>query len=193
MDTTTLDKIQSLSATVAADHDALVAAVGEEREAAAALLDAVVAKARPALRALASRIVKLDRTWWPDNAHQTSDETHHDERGVRLVGDGPEEDHPRANSGQIEGRDLYLLTDGTFAEVTWSGTWSRWQGAGSRRESDLARYPTSRAVVDDGWRVGEIVEALAVALERHARGEARATAKAARARAERLAALSKLL
>ncbi|MBP7675762.1 MAG: hypothetical protein KBB14_05520, partial [Thermoanaerobaculia bacterium] len=115
-----VEKITNLSRSVAEQHSTMEAAFAEERAAEEDLLGQLVEAVRPALRALSSRLLASERTFWPDNISTATEKSYHEERGVRLAGSGPERDHPRANRGTIEGFDLVLLGDGTFARLDWS-------------------------------------------------------------------------
>lgn len=186
-----LSTLERLAPVVEAQHGALVAAIDEETTAEAALLEKVVDLVRPALKALSSRLLASERVFWPDSVSTATEESYHEERGVRLAGSGPERDHPRANDGAIEGTDLVLLEDGTFARVDWSGSWTRWQGRTSHEESELTRL--SLADVVAGWDVDDIAGALVGKLEGHVNGNAPKTTAAAKARAETLRAVVALL
>ncbi|HRY43420.1 MAG TPA: hypothetical protein P5164_05680 [Thermoanaerobaculia bacterium] len=185
------ETLASLAANVAAQHDEMTVAMEEERAAEERLLGQLVEAVRPALRALSSRLLASERTFWPDNVSTATEKDYHEDRGVRLAGSGPERDHPRANRGAIEGLDLVLLDDGTFARLDWSGHWSRWQGEEDLEESTLARV-SLRDVVD-GWDVDQLAAALHERLEAQMTGRAPKRTASARQRAEKLAAVSSLL
>ncbi|MBK8593986.1 MAG: hypothetical protein IPN83_00040 [Holophagales bacterium] len=163
----------------------------EERAAEAALLEKIVESVRPALRALSNRLKASERVWWPTNVETANEKTFHPERGIRLAGSGPEQDYPRANDGSIEGRDLVLLDDGSFATLDWSGNWTRWQGRTSTEESALTRITTAEVVTE--WNVDVLAAALAKALEAQASGRTEKTTATAKARAEKLRSVSTLL
>lgn len=185
------ETLANLAANVAAQHDEMTAAVEEERAAEERLLGQLVEAVRPALRALSSRLLASERTFWPDNVSTATEKDYHEERGVRLAGSGPERDHPRANRGTIEGLDLVLLDDGTFARLDWSGHWSKWQGEGDLEESTLTRV-SLRDVVD-GWDVDQLAATLHERLEAQMAGRAPKRTASARERAEKLRAVSSLL
>lgn len=185
------ETLAALAATVAGQHGELEAAVEEKRAAEAELLGKVVEAARPALRALSSRILRSERTWWPDSVSTATEKDYHEERGVRLHGEGPSRDYPRANRGSVEGADLVLLDDGTFARLDWSGSWSKWQGEGETEESALTRL-SPRDVVES-WDVALLASRLHERLEAHATGNAAKRTAAAREKAEKLRAVSQLL
>lgn len=187
----TLAALERLAPVVEAQHGALVAAIEEEATAEAALLARVVDIVRPALRALSSRLLASERVFWPDNVSTATEQSYHEERGVRLAGSGPERDHPRANDGAIEGLDLVLLEDGTFARLDWSGSWTRWQGRTSHEESALTRLTLADVVA--GWDVDDLSRVLVEKLEAQVNGRAPKTTAAAKDRAEKLRAVSALL
>lgn len=186
-----LSTLADLAPRVAAQHEehqaALAALAAEE----AALLDRVVGIVRPALRALSSRPLVGSRTCW--HGASTSTSTHRaDWRGVRLAGsDGPDEDHPRDNDGAYEGSDLYLRPDGTWTQLAYTGTWSRWQGATCEWEAEAVTLTVAQVVAE--YEVADLVRALLAACERQLAGNATARTAAARQRAATLAALVALL
>lgn len=185
---TTLAELAPRVAAQHEEHQAALAALAAEE---AALLDRVVEIVRPALRALSSRPLVGQRTCWPDRVSTATADTRADWRGVRLAGDGPDEDHPRANDGAYEGTDLYLRPDGTWSRLRYSGTWSRWQGATSEWEAEVEVLATAQVVRT--YEVADLVRALLAACERQLAGNATARTAAARQRAAKLAALVALL
>ncbi len=167
------------------------AAYDEVNQAEAELLDAVIARVKPGLRAVSSRIQSSRRSWWPDNV-STSEETDHlEERGLRVYGDGPELDHPRANRGQYEGTDLYLLRDGTWLEVAYSGSWSCWQGEGSEWTAETRVLSTTEVASE--YSIPYLIDAIAKALEAQLSGKREKATKRALERAETMRALTTLL
>jgi hypothetical protein len=187
----TVSQIASLSLTVAEQHNRLTSAIGEERQAAAALLEKIVDASRPALRALSSRILASERVFWPDSVSTATERSFHDERGVRLAGSGPKRDYPRANDGAVEGTDLYLLADGTFARLEWEGSWTKWQGRASEETSTLTPITALEVVAD--WPLEDVVDELAERLRHQLAGRAEKTTATAIFRAERLRAVSTIL
>jgi hypothetical protein len=186
-----VEKIATLSRSVAEQHATMEAAFDEERAAEEELLEKLVDAVRPALRALSSRLKASETTLWPTSTETSTEKTSHPERGVRLDGNGPERDHPRANDGSIGGTDLVLLDDGTFARLDWTGTWTRWQGRTSEETSTLTRI-TLRDVVET-WDVDEIAATLSERLEAQLAGRATKTTAASKDRAEKLRAVAALL
>ena len=186
----TLNAIEILAAEVASEHDAELAARRAEQEAEAAVLDAAVVAVKPALKALSGSI--LQRSW---ASGQSTDKarhgaTYHPEQGIRVAGGPAEEDAPRDTAGSYEGAALYLLTDGTFAVVRWTGEWSRWQGAGDTVEGELTVLQgDALEVFRAGWKLDEILASLSTALVKHASNKP--PTKAMQERADRLAALAK--
>ena len=179
------------AAQVSSEYEASVDAIAARNRAEAELLDALIAKVKPALRALSSRIQADERVFWPDNTRSASEKTWRAERGLCVAGDDlARYDYPRANRGSFEGTGLWLLTDGTFAKITYSGSWSRWQGEGMEWLSKLE----PRAVVDVAaeYDVGRIVSAIAEALDKQL-GTREKTVKTATERAEKVRALASLL
>lgn len=196
MTTTTeaaIETIATLAPQVASAHEAQSAAFDEQIAAEAALLSRVVELARPALRALANRIQIGDRTWWPTNVQTATEREFADVSGVIVRGQPlPTRDYPRANSGSYDTSEaLYLLTDGTFVEKSWTGNWSRWQGAGDEAHAVLT--PKTAAEVVDEYDVDEIIAALAAKLQQQAAGNAGKTTEAAKARAAKMQAVVAIL
>ncbi len=183
--------LAELASQVGEQHTVMTSAFEEERAAEAALLAQIVDAVRPALKALSNRLKASERVWWPTSVETASEKTYHPERGVLIDGEGPERDFPRANDGAIVGRDLVLLDDASFAVLTWSGNWTRWQGRSSEESSTLTRI-TTREVVDE-WNVEEIALVLADWLEAQRDGKAVKTTAAAKARTEKLRGVSTLL
>ena len=186
-----VEKITNLARSVAEQHATMEAAFAEERAAEEDLLEKIVDAVRPALKALSSRLKASERMWWPTSVETATEKTYHPERGVRLAGNGPERDHPRANDGSIGGTDLVLLDDEAFARLDWTGTWTRWQGRTSEETSTLTRI-TLRDVVET-WDVDEIAATLCERLEAQAAGRASKTTASARQRTEKLRAVAALL
>ena len=184
-------RLAALAAKVAEQHATMEAAFEEERAAEEVLLGQLVDAVRPALRALSSRLKASEKVFWPDSVSTATEKSYHDERGVILAGTGPERDHPRANDGAIEGRDLVLLDDGDFARLDWSGYWTNWRGRTSKETSTLTRI-TLRDVVET-WDVDEIAAALSERLEAQLSGRATKTTASARQRTEKLRAVAALL
>ncbi len=185
------NQLAGLARAVAGQHGALQSAIEDERGAEAQLLEKTVDAVRPALRALSSRLKASERTFWPDRVSTATEKSYHAERGILVDGDGPTQDHPRANEGSISGQDLVLLDDGTFAVLDWSGSWSRWQGAPSSMQSALTPI-TARDVVEN-YDAENIAQNLVDRLEAQVNGKATKTTAAARERAERLRAVASLL
>ena len=185
----TLNAIEILAVEVATDHDAELAARKAEMEAEANVLDAAVVAVKPALPALAGRI--LQRRWATgqntDKAREGA--TYHPQRGLRVAGGPAEKDAPRDTAGSYEGAGLYLLTDGTFAAVAWTGEWSRWQGAGDTVEGAATPIASPLEVLMAGWKLDEILASISTALVKHSANKP--ATKAMQERADRLDALVK--
>jgi hypothetical protein len=186
-------RIEQMAQRVHAQYAEQQEAYAAERAAEAAVLEAAIAAARPALRALVGRIVREERTVWHDNAYTSTERDYHEERGVAVAGSGPERLHPRDTDGRWGGHTLYLIEDGRLAKVAWGGTWTKWQGRGSTLTGELRIYESVLACIEDGWDAEEAVAGLAAALERQASGKAPERAAKARERAERLASVAKLM
>jgi len=186
-----IESIAAKAAQVGAEYTQSVEAIADRDAAEAELLAALVEKVRPALRALSSPIKSGYRHFWTDNVRTASTDTWHDARGLLVAGEAPLRDYPHANTGSYEGSELYLLTDGTFAECDYEGTWSRWQGATSEWTCGLLRLADARAALVH-WKLEDIVAGISAALEKQAGTRAKVV-KAAAERAEQVRALSSLL
>lgn len=190
MNPTKLAQLAQAADQVASEHDDLEAAIAAENEQAAALLTAVVDRIRGSLRALSSRVTSSYRSWWPDTISTADQSTYFDWRGIMVWGDGPQEDHPRANRGAIEGRGIWLCADGAWRLVEYTGHWSRWQGEGDEWESTCAMICEQDVVrMAD---VNKVIGRLADALDSHLGQRAQPTKRAIE-RAEKLAAIHKLI
>lgn len=190
----TITAISAIAPIVAANAATLKDAIAEEQAAEAALLDRMVAAVGPgALAAIASRpVIRETVRWHANNTYTSSSETRADWRGVRMEGKAiPEEDHPRANDGGYEGDSLWLLPDGSWRRLRYSGSWSRWQGATSQWEAKVEALTTAQ--VAEVYELEPLVERLHAALDAAAKGATPARAAQAKARAAKLAALLALL
>jgi len=197
--------IETAAPTVASNLTAHEDAISQERAAAVALLGRAVELARPGLRAVSSRPLVCEDWEDRDDGFQLDDEEPRTERadwaGLYL-GDGrpgPERvDRWRQGQEQTRGTwggtDLFLLPDGTFKSLSYSGTWSRWQGSSSPWMADEADEEIE-AVVAAKWAPsgGQSVKRLAEALQKELDGGRQKATKAALDRAERLRALAALL
>jgi hypothetical protein len=184
-----IQNIVETAQTVATQSEDLRSAIDIERTAEAEVLTAAIEAARPALRAICSKLVARDLTTGNGDVNRHREQVeYHQERGVHLAGDSKaEEDQPRDNSGAYEGYGLYLLVDGRLANRTWSGSWSRWQGSTTECVSVLEPV-TAREAMDE-WELSECLENLGKALQKQADGNASERAQAARERAEKLRAM----
>ncbi len=145
----------------------------------------------PALRALCGRPRIASRATGNATERARYSEDHASWRGVRVVGSGPEEDCPRDNAGAYEGSDLFLREDGSFVTLDYSGRWSRWQGASNEWEAEESGL--TLAQVARRYDAEDIVSAIEAALRRYVEGNATKRAEQLRAKADRLAAVAKLV
>jgi hypothetical protein len=184
-----VEKIEQTAPHVAEQYDEHQAAIQAERDAEAVILGKAIASARPALKALSSKIVSESyETGGQNGCNPVHRYENHKEQGLVLIDDWDSEKDETGNRGALVGERLCLLSDGRLAEVKRKGSFSHWQG-----EAD--EYTTTLKIVDprtamDKWELVDALKGLMEALEKQAgRKDATATAKA---RAERLAALAKL-
>ena len=186
-----LDAIAATAAIVATEYETSREAIAERDTAEADLLSALVAKVLPALPAICSRVKSRHASWVASS--RPSEIEYHDWRGLRVSGDGPSQGGDRRDGagGPYEGEDLYLLSDGTFAEVTWGGHWSRWDKSCDELTSSVVRLDGTEHVAAH-YEVEPIVSALSAALDK-ANGSREKVTKAARERAEKMRSLTSLL
>ena len=183
-------KIQALAPTVGVEYDAQQAAISAERDAETAVLERAIELARPALRAISSRIQTgyRDNGGGRDGCHHVEGKEWSKERGLVLVDDLDRGTHGDGNSGWYGGDRLYLLADGSLARSKRKGSWSRWQGVGEEWEAPLTRVSVRSAM--DEYELADCLKVISEALQAQV---GKRDAKAPQARAERLAALVALL
>ena len=181
--------IKASAPQVAQQYDEHQAAIQAERDAEAVILSTAIASAKPALKALSSKIVSESyETGGQNGCNPVHRYEHHKEQGLVLVDDWSSAKDESGSRGALAGKRLYLLSDGRLAKVERTGSFSHRQG-----EAD--EYTTTLKIIDprmamDAWELVDALKGLMEALEKQVgRKEATATAKA---RAERLAALAKL-
>ncbi len=179
------EKAQTVAAEFAEATNAQMAALKAE----AALLERVVAAAKPGLKAVSSRPEVGERTWWPTNTYSTTDTKRADWKALQVAGTGVHEDHPSANIGNYIGEALYLTPEGGFILHTYTGAWSRWQGATSKWEVEHEANLDLLEVVES-YDVSDIIQAINAALMKHDRSK---FTKAQTERAEKFSALATLL
>lgn len=157
-----LARIETDAPRIAREGAELNVAQNAELDAEAAVLARAIELIKPALAALAHGIRASERTFWPDSAAPATRYTVYEQGGIQLAGNGAEEDYRRANRGDYEGRALYLLVDGTLAEATYTGSWSRWQGESSEWEAEM--MPVTPREAMDSWSLGDALEGICTAL-----------------------------
>jgi len=195
---TDLAALAALTAVVTEQDAAHCAAIEAEQQATAAELQRVLDTVRPALRAVCSRVqVGYAAHHQGDvNYDQGASRQYLAERGLYLDTDdpGPGQENPRANGGRYLGTDLFLLGDGRLAWLTYSGSWSRWQGSSSSWDADVEYVPAEMAAVEMAAqnRGPRAIAAIRAALAAQADGTKPKATTAALARAERLTALATL-
>lgn len=189
---TTVAQLAPIVSQVAAEDAAHVEAIAAENAAEAALLARIVETVKPALRALGSRIYRTWRTTSGRNGVNPVEEREDfDERGVCLVDLFDRVKDATGNRGTYRGSRLYLLTDGRLARVVRTGTWSQWQGEWDSEECTLTVVDAAEA--QSRYELADIVEGLKTALQKQIEGKKPAATKAAHARAEKIAAVARLV
>jgi hypothetical protein len=184
---TIVDRIPALIA----DAEASDATRAHLLEAEATLLDKLADIIRPAIRALGTRPL-VERKWsgGQNGCNPWETEQRAKWRGIKVAGALEESSRGRDTDGYYEGSTIWLTATG-WRRLTYSGTWSRWQGATSEWETTDESL-TSREVAKyaDGG-VEQVVTALAAVVA--AAGSRANAIAAAKARAAKLAALVALL
>lgn len=199
-DTATLsDSIRALSDKIApmvAAYDTAAEAHEDELTAQVALVTKILEIMRPAVRALGTRPVISDS--WRSGGNYESTEERASWRGLiltcepRKIGPSRRKDPGDDFSGAYEGSDVFLSEDGTLTELSYSGTFSSWQGA------ECGWRGTERVIpVEDFCRRWESAEP--ADLVKHllglvnAAGDRISKAKASTERAAKLRAIAALL
>jgi hypothetical protein len=193
----TMERINSMVGDVVSEFDSADEAHREERRAKAVLLSRVVEMIRPTVRAIGTRpVVKYSVQHHADVNHNggIEDEDRYDHRCLLLSDDGwgPDEDSPRANTGNFKGARLALREDGALVLFNYSGEWSRWQGSSWGWEAEVIIYDDCLEVVGEWPEVEEYIDRIAKALEK-ARGSRESGTGKAKQRADRLRALATIL
>lgn len=170
----------------AEEHDAHRAVIERERAMERAILADVLQQVRVGTAAISSWIPLVKPV-------AGSVGTSYDRQGVRVAGTGPRELTPLRDEGVLVGKALYLLDDCTFIVVEYTGTWARRPATGGTDTGWTATAtPQTLEEVIDAWELQEILHGIALAFDQQAGRRAKATTEA-QARAERLAALARLV
>lgn len=180
-------KIEDLGARaeqIAAAYAEREEAKESEKAAEAALLEAVIARVRPALRALGTRQVVSE---YGGEEQKTPD------RYVVLtsarLGPSRLRKSLEDTSGVCDGADVALSETGKILIAEYSGTWSQWQGGADHWEATL-RVATALEVCRE-WRIDYMIARISEEIA--AQHGIRANTKASRDRAAKLSAISALL
>ena len=191
---TVIAEITKISPKVAALSQEAASAFRDETIAEATVLERIVGIVRPNLPAISSVIQSEETLSYRGSGGTlpTTKRAFFSERGVCVHDGGPCKDVPRADAGAYEGESLFLLTDGTFAQVTYSGRWSRWQGAGEQWQASPPRR-MSLAEVASEYEIEGILSTLRKRLHEYAEGKISVRADQARTRAARLMAMLNLM
>lgn len=190
-----LVELQQLAQAVTEQAQAHRAALSAEDKARLELLEYAVRLIGPeALKALAEGIrVGHVRRRLPDGGSDVLwdmlSDSGVEKRGILLAGDtAPRELLSSAPAGEYAGRGVYLMEDGTFLELTYTGAWSRQGEEPARWRATAREVPAARVAAS--WPLDAMLEALHRKLSAHNRERA---TKAAEARTARLAAILNLL
>lgn len=179
---------------VVTEFDAAERAAEAELAAKSELLSNVIQLVKPALRAIGTK-PQLSRRW----VGRRDDVTRYTKRCVALSCDqpmvGPERDSDNYSDtrGGFEGQDLLLREDGAIVELTYTGSWSNWQGETSSWTATVKEYASVEEAMADGWDNVELYVSCIVDAVAAAKGSREKSTKKAIERAEKLAALAALL
>lgn len=182
-----LGQLQHQAVGIAATVDANAQAAVDKKTASVELLDAVVEAIRPALRALASRIV-IERV--ESSAGKT--EKTLDEPGIYVSSVGVpilDRPGPRPAAGRWQGTDLFLCREGSFVMLSYDGEVDR---AGVSKWGAAVVELTTRDVVDM-FNLTVVMDAIARAMAEQAGGNTGKRTEQMRAQATRLRALVTLV
>jgi hypothetical protein len=190
--TDTLSTLATTAAAVATEHAAFTEARAAEAVAEAVLLETLIVAVKPALRALACQIKSKDySTSGRNGCNPVHTYDTFAERGVCLVDNYDHDKDESGNRGSNGGSRLYLLDDGRLAHVEREGTWSCWQGEPDQWEAELTIIAAADAV--KRYELADIIEVLNTKLAEQLKGAKPVRTKAAKARAEKLAAVASLM
>lgn len=190
--TNDISTISKLAETVAAQFAEMESAFQAEYQAKAALLERVIEYARPALRALSSKLIATyGETNGQNGCNPVSIREYFDKRGVVLLDGYEETKDSSGHRGEFGGECLVLLSDGRLARLTRKGRWSYWQGEWDRYEVTLDIISAGEAVRE--FNLNDVIAELSKKLREQADGAATSRAKQARERAVRISALASLL
>jgi hypothetical protein len=186
-----LASITSLAVQVAETSEDYDAAISEERDAEAEILSAAIEAARPALRALSNRLILSKyQSSGRNGCNWEEREEVSEYRGFQLAEDFSRQPNGTGNRGTYSGEALILTDSGKLLSCERSGTWS------PCGEGDETRYEYSEVSAREAMNVWELeacLEKLQKKLKEQADSVKPERAKAARARAETLRALSQLV
>lgn len=182
-----LSSLEKKVGTVVALSQDLDAAIAEEREQRAALLEVILRTVKPALPGLAGPI-KVENC--SGDAYGSGQYTkHHPKNGIWLDGtEGPTQDNPSDREGSYGGWDTYLLVDGSILDLEYYGHWSIWDNEPCTWVAKAHIFPPEKApkyLVDEGSDHNTI-DAIQAAFDKWIDGNPARRAEQARARASKL-------
>jgi len=190
------DQVEALARqahAIGTSHAANEDAWTQDRAARGELLDAIVDAIGPALRACSSRITC---EFTQSSAGIT--QKYLGVPGIYAGTTGPMKDiphpeiEPRGNGrGRYKGSDLFLMVDKTWLELSYAGPWTTIEGEIGRC---IATTRTLGSVdVINEYNISNVVDSLAEALTREARGKRATRTAQLLERADRMRALTKLI
>jgi hypothetical protein len=151
-----MQDLEGLVSAISGEVEEANAARGEMLKASADILSIAIQKVKPILSAVGTRPVIAYRVQHHADVNYDGGRYDGDRYKYRCVclsnGDfGPDKDFVRANSGRYEGKDLALRSDGQLIELSYSGTWSRWQGSSYGYTAEVTVYIDVISAIKDGW------------------------------------------
>lgn len=205
---TEIKQIETLAKIVTEQAETLAKAAAENEAAETALMEHVVGKLRPALRALSSRIQTEENVESEDPDGPTREDRYYHLRGIyiplsrpngreRWLSSGPVEQREGRNGGVDDtagpyvGTDLFLMEDGSWLELAYRGRWSRWQGAVSWWTATPRRMTLTDVVAE--YNVPDVLGGLLVRLEGYVKGNATTRAQKLADNAAKIRAMLALL
>lgn len=188
-----IEELRNTAALVAREKALYDEKRDELHDATGEALQQLCAAVEPALPAVVQRVTVAAVTRYGPNGKGAVEEPTFlqldgvDVRGVFVAGSRtPQEDLPRASSGKLRGRALWLLEDGRFLALTYAGTWS----SGAERSWTAQHEVLAPSAVGAHFKLSDIMMNLSATLAGQRRG---VSAGHLAAEAEKVRAVSQVL
>jgi hypothetical protein len=189
----TIQELADLAVKAAEIQHNLDEAISFSTNAEIAAITAVIEKVRPALRSIAGRMKVSYHSWWVGNTHTDNEVEYYHTKGVRLVDGHTYQKDSTGNSGSVEGTNVYLLVDGSFAKFEYSGYWSSWQGSSDKWEAEVTEISIEEYVRNWGGKLEDVVRILEEKFKGVIEGKAPEKTKKNLEHAKKLNAITELL